>query len=551
MTFDSILERLQGQFQILSVIDCDVLSEVDLYIKINQLRQDRFPDDARIVFVITKDQYKDDGPGLRLQQLQAMLNSVDISNFFAVLLTTNADVYKEYAQVLSEISTDPVPLHVYHCVGPYHRQQSQRQLVLRKYSELKQSVGDISRLDPQQRDTLFGDSSFCLMPWIGIHIAANNQVKPCCESTLSLGNSAVQSLDEIWNSAPMRDLRKAMMAGAPVPSCDACHVKERLNRQSLRQSTNQRFARHVHRSELTDDTGTLSSFDLVYWDIRYNNLCNLACRSCNPEASSSWHKAAVYLNNASDTSALRVAGRSANDMYDQIMQHTASVESIYFAGGEPLIIEEFYQVLQALIDQGRTDVQLIYNTNFTRTRLKSSSIFDLWNHFERVSVGASLDAELERGEYIRQGTVWQDVLENRAAMITQCPHVDFYISATASLLNVLHLPTFHRSWVQQGLIEPSDFNIQLLFEPEWLRVDSAPRQIKNQIREVYAEHLAWLTANDRVGRSIYGFRSILDHIEHAREFQAAEFWHNINALDLLYDRDFSKTFPELDLLPRS
>ena len=35
-------------------------------------------------------------------------------------------------------------------------------------------------------------------------------------------------------------------------------------------------------------------------------------------------------------------------------------------------------------------VRLIYNTNFSRTKFKDIDVFELWNKFDSVSVGASL-----------------------------------------------------------------------------------------------------------------------------------------------------------------
>ena len=50
--------------------------------------------------------------------------------------------------------------------------------------------------------------------------------------------------------------------------------------------------------------------------------------------------------------------------------------------------------------------------------------------FDSVSIGASLDAEGKRGELMRKGTVWKDVVANRKRMLEVCPQVDFYISST-------------------------------------------------------------------------------------------------------------------------
>ena len=126
------------------------------------------------------------------------------------------------------------------------------------------------------------------------------------------------------------------------------------------------------------------------------------------------------------------------------------------------MMEEHYNILDELERRGRFDVRLIYNTNFTQTKLKDRVVFDYWRKFDSVAVGASLDAMGARAEYIRKGTVWDVVERNRAQMMSICPRVDFYISPTLSIMNALHIPDFHKAWVKKGYIKPQDLNINIL-----------------------------------------------------------------------------------------
>ena len=139
------------------------------------------------------------------------------------------------------------------------------------------------------------------------------------------------------------------------------------------------------------------------------------------------------------------------------------------------MMDEHYVILEELEKRKRFDVRLIYNTNFTKTKLKDRYVFDYWRKFDSVAVGASLDAMGPRAEFIRKGTKWSEVEANRKLMIEQCPNVDFYISPTLSIQNALHLPDFHKEWVDKGLIKPQDLNVNILQDPDWLRVDIAPQ----------------------------------------------------------------------------
>ena len=81
-------------------------------------------------------------------------------------------------------------------------------------------------------------------------------------------------------------------------------------------------------------------------------------------------------------------------------------------------------------------------------------------------------------------------------MLEKCPDVDFYISPTLSLMNVLHVPDFHRAWVERGLLKPQDLNVNILQSPEWYRADCLPEDIKQQATAKLEEHIAWLAPQD-------------------------------------------------------
>jgi hypothetical protein len=162
-----------------------------------------------------------------------------------------------------------------------------------------------------------------------------------------------------------------------------------------------------------------------------------------------------------------------------------------------------------------------------------------------VAVGASLDAMGSRAEYIRAGTDWSEVEENRRMMMEKCPRVDFYISPTLSIQNALHLPDFHRDWVKKGLIQPQDLNVNLLQDPDWLRIDIAPEHYKEQIRVKYQQHLEWLRPLDRLNRATVGFESALNFLETNNTHLLPKFWERMTKLDEFRNEHILVAIPEL------
>jgi organic radical activating enzyme len=264
---------------------------------------------------------------------------------------------------------------------------------------------------------------------------------------------------------------------------------------------------------LVDATKSDGSVDFVmkYWDIRFSNLCNMACRSCGTWFSSNWYEDHIKITGSPPPHAkIMKVGRNTNDMWEQMLESFDHAEQFYFAGGEPIIMEEHYRILKELDKRKMYHVRLIYNTNFSRTTFKDIDVFDLWNKFDSVSVGASLDAEGARGELMRKGTVWKDIVANRKRMMEVCPQVDFYISSTVGLVNSLHVCDLHKNWVDQGLIKSPDFNFNLLQHPIWQRMDILPLEFKQQVKEKYEAHIKWLKDKDPLTRATKGFESALN-----------------------------------------
>jgi len=391
--------------------------------------------------------------------------------------------------------------------------------------------------------------TFCIYPWIHIHAYPTGEAYPCCHAEMKpgvIGNCRTQTLEEIWHGEPLQRLREDMLAEREHPACTRCYEQEKSGFFSGRRSANKHHGHHIKKLES-------NPFELTYWDIRFSNLCNLRCRSCGHIFSSQWYQDQAKLAGGDwkeRNTVLNYAGRTETDMWEQLEPHLDYVEQIYFAGGEPLLMEEHYRILDELERRGRFDVRLIYNTNFTHTDLKGRSVFDYWKKFQSVAVGASLDAMGPRAELIRKGTDWAQVEQNRRDMLKICPEVDFYISPTLSIMNALHLPQFHRAWVEQDLIRPQDLNVNILQDPVHYRIDIAPSDYKAHLSSVYESHLEWLkAAGDPLGRATQGFKSAVNFMMATDNTHLIDtFWRKTHELDNLRQERVLSVIPELRAL---
>lgn len=417
---------------------------------------------------------------------------------------------------------------------------------------VKIKLRDLSDLE---RQLLTKSKNFCIYPWIHLHAYPTGDAYPCCHSEMAagkIGSCHDNSLEELWNSNAQKTLRKNMLTNQPSAACNRCYEQEKSGFFSGRQSANKHHGHHIRRVHDTGPDGTYNDFEMIYWDIRFSNLCNLRCRSCGHIFSSQWYQDQAKLAGpgwASQNKTLNYAGRNKTDMWEQLIPHLDYVEQIYFAGGEPLVMDEHYQILEELERRDRFDVRLIYNTNFTEIKLKDRLVFDYWSKFNSVSVGASLDGMGPRAEYIRKGTKWAEVEANRYKMLEICPKVDFYVSPTLSILNAWHLPDFHRNWVERGLIKAQDLNVNILQDPPHYRIDIAPMKYKQRLRMKYADHLDWLRPLDPLWRATVGFESAIKFMLNTNKKELLEeFWVKTSQLDAIRNENVLDAIPELELL---
>lgn len=401
----------------------------------------------------------------------------------------------------------------------------------------------------QREEFLLKESkTFCIYPWIHLHAYPTGEAYPCCHAEMKpgvVGNCRTNTLAEIWQDEPMQRLRQDMLSETPHAACTRCYEQEQSGFFSGRRSANKHHGHHIKKLEC-------NPFEMTYWDIRFSNLCNLKCRSCGHIFSSQWYQDQAKLAGPEwklHNQVLNHAGRTETDMWEQLIPHMDYVEQIYFAGGEPLLMEEHYNILEELVKRKRFDVRLIYNTNFTHTDLKGRSVFEYWKQFTSVAVGASLDGMGHHGEYIRKGTNWAQVVHNRYEMLRVCPQVDFYISPTLSIMNAWHLPDFHREWVAHGLLKAQDLNVNILQDPAHYRIDIATLDYKQKLTAKYQKHLDWLSDRDPLQRATQGFESAINFMNSTdNSHLIKKFWQKTHELDAIRNESVLTVIPELTAL---
>ena len=392
-----------------------------------------------------------------------------------------------------------------------------------------------------------------MLPWVHLHSTPKGKAAACCISNScstpdGMGNVSKQSMFSIMNSDSMVQLRKDMLSGVLNPECNICYVHEKQNVSSARQVMNKELQEFYEESiENTNTDGTLKELNMRFFDIRFSNICNFKCRTCGSGYSSQWEQEELKSNSPNIT----IYPKNDNStLLTEVLSQVPNIRIAYFAGGEPLITEEHYVILEEMIKTGvAKNVQLRYNTNASNLRYKDRDLLSMWKHFSKgVSIDASIDHYGERAEYIRHGTVWSTVEENIKQLRT-LPYVKMRINTVLSVFNLLTIHDFYEYLLKNELYNSKD-NSYLLYNmvsPEYLSCHILPPEYKVKGRISILQTMSMLV---RTNFSKWKIAQLQNALTWTTAYdmwdeQKVEFKNEINRIDNLRNEDFRKTFPEL------
>ena len=411
------------------------------------------------------------------------------------------------------------------------------------------------------KDKLLKESkTFCMAPWIELHVLVDGKVYPCCASDtqkvdehpfplIGLGDlSKGDTLLEAWNSTGMKQLRMNMLNERRSYLCEYCNKCVDEGTKSDRDMYNRKFAHHIDRVKYTKNDGELEIFDPPYLDIRFSNVCNFSCRMCEPLLSTAWYKDALKLNYIDSTTSELVTPTDPQDLWKQVKLLIPTVEMIQWAGGEPLVTEEHWKILKMLIDAGKTDVEITYATNFSKLVYKGIDVLDYWKEFDNIQVNASIDGMGKQGEYLRKGMQWDRIVENRKKMKDKCPDAYFRICAVVSVMNVFHILDFYKWCVDNEFILPTDIKLDSLNMPEQYNIQGLPLEVKSKVVERYNEFFeSYLVKfeDETLDYVKSQFENVLNHMN-CHSFRGINsFLEENTKLDSIRKENFSEIFPEV------
>ena len=290
------------------------------------------------------------------------------------------------------------------------------------------------------------NDNFCYMPWHGLAVAANGNIKPCCQWSDNLGKVEKVDLVDVYKTHPkIVQLRQDFIDGKKPSSCKSCWTREQQIGESRRKWFAKKFMStipvdHVYDVELDDIRWT-------QMDINLSNVCNLKCRMCGSWASNSWFEEDLKLSKINP--AFQKENNPANQIIRQhsledltsLLPYLQNLVRIDFKGGEPMMAKNHVEFLELLIEQKLHErITLQYTTNGT---IVNPKILNVLSQFKKVRIMFSIEGTGELYSYIRGGKYTIDQMEQTLSMYNQLSNVEIGFNVTVQAYNLLNLKELH------------------------------------------------------------------------------------------------------------
>ena len=338
---------------------------------------------------------------------------------------------------------------------------------------------------------------FCSTPWYELHIYWDGSLGICCQESHKLYNDrsyniATTTIAEWFNSDPVKHFRQGVLGDRPVSACSRCYQEESVGGNSRRFKSNQKsvifqqaFADSFEQSpgrKHFDLSGTTSTHPIdIHVDL--GNYCNLACKMCNPQASSTIASQQVKWGIESSRQYLGTDWTQNDSVWNSFLQQLLNIpklNNIHFMGGETLLTQRFEDFVNHMIAHNRLDVCFSFVTNGTKFK---PELMNKLKKFRRVGIEVSIETVDSHNSYQRQGTDTDQVMANLDRYLDQCngSNITLTVRPAVSALTIGYFPGLLEYCLDKNLIVKS----LLVTDPRFLNAVILPDTVKQQYLEHY------------------------------------------------------------------
>ena len=433
-------------------------------------------------------------------------------------------------------------------------------------------------------DQLNGISpSMCLAKWLQSTTTLYNGMTHSCHHPVP---HKIEVADVVANPKALHNTpikfyaRKEMLEGIQTAECKYCWNIENLGAKHISDRSYKSVTQWAWPSlQKVLDSGLGEDINPTYLEVAFENTCNFKCAYCSPEVSSRWmeeikvygpynltHKKHHDLKYLASTNRIPIHYKEQNPYIDAFWKWWPELyqdlKVFRITGGEPLLSEHTWKVLDYIEANPRSDLTLAINTNMGVPKKLVQKLIEYCNriapHIKELQIFTSAEATGKQCEYIRHGMVWDEFTENCDTFLTQVdPQIRLNFMVTTNLLGsttfdkfieyIMELRRKFNSNVQYNRIP---IMISYVRWPEHLSVTNLPDNLKSQ----YTSDWKKCIADNRNTLPARLYLEEIDQIERLIEFmnsvpqidsEVADFYHFHAEYDIRRHESVCETFPEL------
>jgi sulfatase maturation enzyme AslB (radical SAM superfamily) len=319
----------------------------------------------------------------------------------------------------------------------------------------------------------------------------------------------------------------------------------------LEEKYNEVFKKYFHEvDEITEDDGSVSTIKFRGWDFRVSNKCNFKCRMCVSDLSSSINEEnkKYKINHYFEDNI--ISNSKYMNISEFVEKYSDDFELIEFAGGETLLMDEQYELLEYLIENNKTHINLWYNTNMSVLKYKDKSILDYWRKWDpkNLTVIASIDEIEDRSEYLRKGTNWNIVERNLNILSKE--EFNRSTNITVTCFNVYRLPEIITHLVNiDHISEKYDYsNFMLSFEMDKFHISVLPKDFRSQIKSKILTFIQDFEFKYKINLQNKFIHILKELDSDMKEDKLKLLLKETLQMDKIRNESMLKTFPELIVL---
>jgi len=286
------------------------------------------------------------------------------------------------------------------------------------------------------KNTIRDKKGFCIYPWV-LLTNEHGHTSVCLRTNKKVTD--VESIGD-WQTDPeYTKVREAMLTGDRIDPdhCKYCYELEDLGVESPRMFETMDW---VAKLDVDGVEGLKDIKNPMFYEVRLDNRCNLACRHCQPNYSSLIEKEYTQLKIIYPKDLIYTFSTFDHVRVDAITDQTR----IHVTGGEVTVMPEFQEFLHDCIKHNRTNFDFCVGSNGYKI---SSKIFDLCDNFSNMTWSISLDGFGPVNDYLRWPSKFESIMDN-VRELRRRGHIISW-NMVPSLYNVTNLHLLFEYWDQE------------------------------------------------------------------------------------------------------